>query len=73
MLDPEVKPGFLRLLFTLSFVGGIAFYLAWGFAFDAFFDVANYTMSVILIFTGLFGTLLYRELEKEKAAGIKAQ
>ena len=73
MLDPELKPRFLRLLFTLTFVGGIAFYFAWGFAFDAFFDLANYTMSVILIFSGLFGSFLYRELEKEKATSAKPQ
>lgn len=63
----EVKPSFLKWVFTFILVLSVAFYFAWGFAFDALTDLATYTMTVILLFTGLFGALLYRELEKEEA------
>jgi hypothetical protein len=73
MPEDVVSPTFLKWLFTVFLVTGVLFYVAWGFAFNAFLDYANYTISAALIFTGLFGTLLYREMEKEKAAGAKPQ
>lgn len=68
-----VRPGILKWVFTFVLVMGVVFYFAWGFAYNALFDLANYTMSAILFFTGLFGMLLYRELEKEEAAGASAR
>ncbi len=67
--DIVIKPTWLKWIFTCILVLGVAFYFTWGFAYNALFDLANYTMSAILIFTGLFGMILYRELEKEEAAG----
>jgi uncharacterized membrane protein len=66
--DIEVKPGILKWVFTFVMVLGVVFYFTWGFAYNALFDLANYTASAILFFTGLFGMFLYRELEKEEAA-----
>ncbi|HEX9709776.1 MAG TPA: hypothetical protein VGB42_07435 [Candidatus Thermoplasmatota archaeon] len=68
-----LKPGVLKWVFTFVLVLGVAFYFAWGFAYNALFDLANYTASAILIFTGLFGMLLYRELEREEAGGAAAR
>jgi hypothetical protein len=68
-----LKPTQLKWVFTFVLVLGVTFYFAWGFAFNALFDLANYTASAILIFTGLFGALLYRELEKEEAAAAAAR
>ena len=73
MAEEMVSPAVLKWVFTFCLVTGVLFYFTWGFAFNAFLDYANYTISAALIFTGLFGTLLYRELEKEKAASAKPQ
>lgn len=67
MAEEMVSPTVLKWVYAFVLMVGVGFYFAWGFAFDAFFDFANYTVSVILIFTGLFGTFLYRELEREKS------
>jgi hypothetical protein len=67
MADDLLTPRHLKWIFSLVLIAGVLFYFMWGFAFHAFFDYANYTISVILVFTGLFGTFLYRELEKEQA------
>lgn len=68
-----MSPTLLKWVFTFFLVTGVLFYFIWGFAFNAFLDFANYTVSAALVFTGLFGTMLYRELEKQKAAGVRAQ
>ena len=73
MAEEMVSPTVLKWVFTFCLVTGVLFFFIWGFAFNAFLDYANYTVSAALVFTGLFGTMLYRELEKEKAAGVKAQ
>ncbi len=67
MADDLLTPTHLKWIYAFVLLLGVGFYFVWGFAFDAFLDFANYTISVILIFTGLFGTFLYRELEREKA------
>lgn len=66
MAEEMVSPTLLKRVYAIVLVIGIGFYFSWGFAFNAFFDYANYTVSVILVFTGLFGSFLYRELEREK-------
>jgi hypothetical protein len=48
-------------------VTGVIFYFAWGLAFDAFLDYASFTITACLVFPGLFGMFLYRELEREQA------
>jgi hypothetical protein len=67
MSEEMVSPTVLKWFSAFLLVLGVSFYVSWGFAFDAFFDFANYTISVSLIMTGLIGTFLYRELEREKA------
>ncbi len=66
MVEEMVSPTYLKWVYAFVLILGVGFYFAWGFAFNAFFDYANYTVTVILVFTGLFGTFLYRELEREK-------
>jgi hypothetical protein len=69
MADDELlTPTHLKWVSAFVLLVGVGFYFMWGFAFHAFFDFANYTVSVILVLTGLFGTFLYRELERERAA-----
>jgi hypothetical protein len=67
MADDLLTPKHLKWIFALVLMAGVTFYFMWGFAFHAFFDFANYTITVILVFTGLIGTFLYRELEREQA------
>ncbi len=73
MAEEMVSPTYLKWVYAFTLILGVGFYFTWGFAFNAFFDFANYTVTVILVFTGLFGTSLYRELEKEKAKAIAAR
>ena len=67
MAEEVMSPTLLKRIYAGVLVLGVGFYFVWGFSFDAWFDYANYTVSVILILTGLVGTFLYRELEREKA------
>lgn len=73
MVDEVVSPTILKWVYAFILVLGVGFYFAWGFAYNAFFDLANYTVSVLLVGAGLVGTFLYRELEREKAAGRAAK
>lgn len=68
-----LTPGQIKWIFAVVLLAGVAFFFMWGFAFHAFFDYANYTISSILVFTGLFGTFLYRELEREAATAKASQ
>lgn len=67
MAEEGISPTWLKRLYAGCLLTGVIFYFTWGLVFNAFFDYANYTISAALVFTGLFGTFLYRELEREKA------
>ena len=67
MAEAGVSPTLLKRLYAGCLLTGVIFYFTWGLVFDAFLDFATYTVTAALVFTGLFGTFLYRELEREKA------
>ena len=73
MADEILTPTHLKWIYAVVLLAGVTFYFMWGFAFHAFFDYANYTISAILVFTGLFGTFLYREIERERARAQASQ
>jgi glycopeptide antibiotics resistance protein len=61
---PTILP---KAFYMLLLVLGIGFYLIWSSLFDAWTDIAVYTVSVVLIGFGIIGTILYSTLEKESA------
>jgi len=63
-----LSPTRLKQIYAFILVAGIGFYFVWGFTYNAFLDYANFTISVILVLSGLVGTFLYREIEREAAA-----
>ena len=69
MAEKGVSPTVIKWLYTICLLTGVIFFFTWGLVFNAFLDYATYTVSAALVFTGLFGTFLYRELEREKAKG----
>ena len=73
MADSLLSPTHLKWISAVTLLLGITFYVMWGFAFHAFLDFANYTITTILVSFGLIGTFLYRELEREAAATQKSQ
>lgn len=73
MAEELLTPTHLKWIFAVVLLFGVLFYFSWGFAFNAFLDYANYTITVILVMTGLVGTFLYRELERERAKAQSAE
>ncbi len=62
---PAVVP---RLFYMVLLAVGVAFYIIWSALFNAWTDLAVYTISAILIGFGISGTLLYTYLGKETAS-----
>ncbi len=59
-------PLIIPKLFYMVMLGfGIAFYLIWGAMFDAWTDIAVYTIAAITVGFGLIGTLLYNVIGSE--------
>jgi hypothetical protein len=61
---PLVVP---KVFYMALLVFAIAFYFIWSAMFDAWTDLAVYTVSIILGGLGLVGTLLYTIREQEGA------
>jgi hypothetical protein len=57
-----------RIFYMILLAFGIGFYFIWSAMFNAWTDIAVYTVSVICIGFGLVGTFLYNTLSKEEAA-----
>ena len=64
----EIPPSIPRLFYLIVLAAGVAFYVIWSALFDAWTDLAVYTISVIMIGFGIAGTLLYSALSKQAAA-----
>ncbi len=64
----EVPPSIPRLFYMVLLAAGVAFYVIWSAVFDAWTDLAVYTISAALIGFGLVGTLLYTALSKRAAS-----
>ena len=64
MMDmPLVIP---RIFYMVLLAFGIGFYFIWSAMFNAWTDIAVYTISAICIGFGLVGTFLYSTLSKEE-------
>jgi hypothetical protein len=64
----EIPPIVPRVFYMVVLAAGVAFYVIWSALFDAWTDLAVYTISVIMIGFGILGTLLYSSLSKQAAA-----
>ena len=64
----EIPPIIPRVFYMGILAAGVAFYVIWSALFDAWTDLAVYTISVIMIGFGVVGTLLYSSLTKQAAA-----
>jgi hypothetical protein len=73
MDDELLSPTRLKQIYAFVLVVGIGFYFVWSFTYNAFFDYATFTISIILVLSGLVGTFLYREIEREKAEKLAAK
>ena len=71
MADEGISPTWLKRIYAACLLTGVIFFFTWGLVFNAFDDFATYTVTAAFVFTGLFGTFLYRELEREKAKATK--
>ena len=49
----------LRMFYALLFFAGIALYMGWSIAYGTWTDIGLYSISIIMILLGLFGSLLY--------------
>ncbi len=57
-----------RIFYMILLAFGIGFYFIWSAMFDAWTDIAVYTVAVICVGFGLVGTFLYTILTKEEAS-----
>jgi hypothetical protein len=64
----EIPPIIPRVFYMVVLVAGVAFYIIWSSLFNAWTDLAVYTISTIMIGFGIVGTLLYSSLSKQAAA-----
>jgi len=59
---PTVIP---RVFYMFLLAAGVGFYFIWSALFDAWTDLAVYTISALLVGFGLVGTVLYTILGKQ--------
>ncbi len=57
--EERIITSIARWFYILILLSGIAFYLSWSMMYNAWTDLGVYAITVILVFFGLFGTLLY--------------
>jgi hypothetical protein len=49
---------------VILFIAGILLYISWGLRFNVWYDIGIYSITIILVLAGLFGTILSLTLEK---------
>ena len=47
-------------------IGGILFYITWGLRYGVWADVGIYSITIILVLTGLLGTIISLTMEKSE-------
>jgi hypothetical protein len=52
------KIGVGTIVSLLVLIGGIVFYLGWGFYYGVWADIGSYSFTIIMVLGGLFGLLL---------------
>jgi hypothetical protein len=65
---PEMPLVIPRLFYMVLLAFGIGFYFIWGTMFDAWTDIAVYTIAAISVGFGLVGSVLYNVLSKEEVS-----
>ena len=46
------------LISILALFGGIIYYIYWGIRFGVWFDIGIYSLTIVLVLAGIFGTIL---------------
>jgi len=54
-----------RIFYLLLLFGGIGLYVIWSAAYGTWTDIGLYSICIIMVLMGLFGTLLYKEDREE--------
>ena len=58
---------YVTIMSILLLLGGILFYFYWGLKYNVWYDVGIYSITSILILSGIFGALLsFQKNEKEE-------
>jgi len=59
----DIKP----ILSLISLVAGIVFYIGWGTTYGVWADIGVYSLTIVLVLSGVFGLLLwYFKTKKDK-------
>jgi len=53
------------ILSLLALVAGIVFYVYWGIRYGVWADISIYSITIVLVFSGVCGTLLSLHMGKE--------
>ena len=54
------------LISLLSLIAGIILWIWWGNRFDVWYDIGIYSVTIVLVLAGIFGTLLSLHESKEE-------
>ena len=54
------------IISILSLLAGILFYLYWGSRFGVWYDVGVYSITIVFILSGIFGTLLSLQVKPQE-------
>ena len=55
----------IRIFYLLLLVGGLGLYVIWGATTGVWTDVGLYSITIMMVLFGLFGTLLYSKDREE--------
>jgi hypothetical protein len=47
-------------------IGGLLFYISWGLRYNIWADIGIYSITIVLVLSGLLGTILSLTLEKSE-------
>lgn len=52
------KYNLFTILAFLMLIAGILFYISWGIRFGVWYDIGIYSITIVLVLSGIFGILL---------------
>ena len=53
------------ILSLLALIAGVIFYIYWGIRYGVWVDIGIYSITIVLVFSGVCGMLLSLKVEKE--------
>jgi hypothetical protein len=53
------------ILSLLAIIAGVIFYIYWGISYGVWVDIGIYSITIVLVFSGVCGMLLSLNVEKE--------